>query len=137
MKTLIIYKTKFGTTKQYVDWLAEDINADIADVAEYNPNMLENYELLVLSSGTYATRSPILKFIKKNWESLKNKKIVILLVGAVPWEKRISQRHFKGLPEEIRNNVKLFKVMGRTSEKDAHKVNRENLDPAIEHIRSL
>ena len=38
MKGIIIYKTKYGSTKKYADWLAEETDFDIIDVSKTKIN---------------------------------------------------------------------------------------------------
>jgi len=39
-KTLVIYSSKYGHTKKYAEWLAEDLSADICDDKNLKKEML-------------------------------------------------------------------------------------------------
>ena len=39
-KTVIIYKTKYNTTKKYAGWLAIKIDADLYEISESKTNLL-------------------------------------------------------------------------------------------------
>ena len=81
MSGIILYKSKYGATKQYADWIAERtgfscIKTDDADMKK------------------------ISSFLKKNIGKLKNKKTIVFCCGASPYEQKayeaIMQYNFKG-----------------------------------------
>ena len=86
MKGIIIYKTKYGTTKKYVDWLIEDTKFDSIEVDKANINSIKEYDTIILCGPVYASSIKGLSFIRKNYNNLKDKKLAIFGVGASPLE---------------------------------------------------
>lgn len=35
MKNLVLYKSKYGNTKQYAQWLSEELNWDLRDLSSF------------------------------------------------------------------------------------------------------
>ena len=100
MTGIILYKSKYGATKQYADWIAERtgfscIKTDNADVKK-----VSGYDVIILGGGIYASGIAGLSFLKKNIGKLKDKKIIVFCCGASPYEQTayeaVVQYNFKG-----------------------------------------
>jgi len=138
MKTVIIYKTRLGSTKKYAEWLNEEIEADIFDYKKDRKNVdFGKYELIILMGGTYATRIPMVKYLKKKWNEIKNKKVIFINVGMAPRDDGNTKISLKQIPKDIFNNIQYYKIPGKMKEEDAGGVKKENLDPTIKYIREL
>lgn len=102
---IILYQSKYGATKKYADWLAEETGYDCVETKNANVKNLQNYDVIILGGGVYASGIAGLQFIKKNIGQLKNKKIAVFAVGASPYdEKFITQgreKHFKAQLSKI------------------------------------
>ena len=46
MKTLVIYKSKYGSTKQYAEWIAEELDCEAVDAKSVKPLDLEKYDIV-------------------------------------------------------------------------------------------
>ena len=137
MKTAIIYKSFLGTTRQYAEWLHESVESDLFKSNRISGQKLSDYELVILCSGTYIGWISLRGYLNKRWKVLKEKKVILLVVGAVPQEDAESVKSYQKIPQHIRENIKYFKVPGKISSTDAEKVKKENLQPVIEYIESL
>ena len=47
MKTLVTYQSKTGFTKTYAEWIAEELSADIKEIAKVSTEELTNYDLVI------------------------------------------------------------------------------------------
>ena len=47
----VVYCSRYGSTKQYAQWLAEDLGADLYDVRRVYKEKLETYCLLYTSDA--------------------------------------------------------------------------------------
>ena len=137
MKTAIIYKSFLGTTKKYAEWLHESIESDLFKSKEIGEKGLEEYDLVVLCSGTYVGWIGIRGYLKKRWNSLRGKKVILLVVGIVPPDDADSAKAYDKIPESIRQDIKYFKVAGTIGSANADQVKKENLQPVLEYINSL
>jgi len=137
MKTAIIYKTVLGTTRQYAEWLKEEIEADLFDFDEADKEKLKDYDVVVVGSGTYATKMPLVGYLKKVWDIIKNRHVVILAVGAAPADDEITKQAYQTIPEEIREKAKYFKLQGKIWKKFKSEVRKENLDPVVGYLKTI
>lgn len=164
MKTLILYKSKYGSSKQYAQWLNQEINSDMFELDKC-PS-LENYNLIILGGGVYMGKINGSDFISKNWDTLKNKKVILFSTsGAEPGTPEIKSFYENSLSQEIRSQIKYFPLSGACSYKDLtflhkimsfigsllqkdpqkkhemrhgfNRVKRENINPILDYIKTL
>lgn len=81
MKTTIIFFSKTGFTKKYVDWLAQEIECDVLSVRQAKKGNVQYYDRIVFASWIRAGSIQKLKFFKKL--HFYGEKIV-LVTGASP-----------------------------------------------------
>ncbi|MDL2249510.1 flavodoxin domain-containing protein [Lachnospiraceae bacterium OttesenSCG-928-J05] len=87
MKTgIILYQSKYGSTKKYAEWLREETGFDCIDTKKAEIQTVLEYDTIILGGGIYASGIAGLSFIRKNLTVLKNKKIAVFCVGASPYE---------------------------------------------------
>ncbi len=104
-KTAVLYQSKYGSTKKYADWLAEELSCDVFETKLADINQMRGHEVIILGGGIYAGGISGLSFIKKHYEKLKDKKIMVFAVGASPYDEKamdeMRKRHFSGDLESI------------------------------------
>ncbi len=83
-KILVVYKTISGFTKQYAEWIAEDLAADLREVRELKNLDLAPYKAVAFGGSLYMVGINGLAEFRKRWDDLKGKKIAIFTVGASP-----------------------------------------------------
>lgn len=84
-KILVLYKSKYGSSAHYAEWLKEELNCDISSVDAFN-NSLDHYDCIILVGGIYAGGIAGLKYLKKYSSVLADKKVFIFAVGASPYD---------------------------------------------------
>ena len=116
MNAIVVYKTKYGSTKNYADWIGEELNCKVTDVKEITINELKKYDTIIYGGGLYAEIINGVSLITKNVDSLKNKKIAVYTTGITPldcrdyYDKIVIEKNFKnGVPECI----KIFNFTGK------------------------
>lgn len=104
-KSIVIYKSKYGSSKKYAQWLKEELSCDALDVSASGSIELEKYNLVILVGGIYASGIAITKFLKTNLTRLSESKVVILAVGASPFDEnalaQIKAHNLKDISKEI------------------------------------
>lgn len=115
-KGIILYQSKYGATRKYAQWLQEATGYDCMETKKANVKLLQEYDTIILGGGVYASGIAGLSFLKKNIESLKNKRIAVFCVGASPYDEnaieQIRNLHFKdGL-----SNITLYYCRGAWNE---------------------
>lgn len=100
MNGIILYKSKYGATKQYADWIAERTGFSCIKTDDADMKKISGYDIVILGGGIYASGIAGLSFLKKNIDKLKDKKIIVFCCGASPYETdafaAIVQHNFKG-----------------------------------------
>ncbi len=116
MKGIILYQSKYGATKKYAEWLREETGFDMIKTKDAKAAALENYEIIVLGGGVYASGVIGLSFLKKNIAKLKGKKIAVFCAGASPYDEKMIEQakeiNFKG----DMKNIPLFYCRGAWDE---------------------
>jgi len=121
-KTLILYKSKYGSAAKYAAWLNEALQGDITslDAFDYNFN---DYDQIVLIGGIYAGGIAGIKKLKKHMSTLTAKKLVVLAVGASPYdEAAVSKLKAQNL-QEI-SGIPLFYARGAYDEQKMKLIDR-------------
>lgn len=99
MKTVVIYKSKSGFVKNYAEWIAGDLSADIFEATEIDLDKLKTYDTIIYGGGLYAVGINGIKFITQNLNELKDKNIIVYASGASPSRDEIrdevKNRNFK------------------------------------------
>ena len=111
-KIAVVYKSKYGTTKQYAEWIAEELNASLFEVSSIKPLHLMDYDVIVYGGGLYASRIDGVKFVTKN----PCNSLVIFTVGlADPNVTDYSAIVTKNIPSERLSTVKVRRHYHRRS----------------------
>ncbi len=115
-KGIILYQSKYGSTKRYAEWLKQEGNYVIVETKKAEISYLQSFDTIVLGGGVYASGIAGLQFLKKNINSLSGRKIAVFAVGASPYDERtiqqIREMHFK----EVLRDVPLFYCRGAWDE---------------------
>lgn len=97
--TVVLYQSKYGATKKYAEWLADDLGCEILETKSARLADIEKYDVIILGGGIYASGIAGLSFIKKNYSKLKDKKIAVFAVGASSYDEEamlaVKERNFK------------------------------------------
>ncbi len=121
MNAIVLYKSKYGSTRAYAEWIAEAIGCRARDAKEVRITDLEEYDTLIYGGGLYAEVIAGLTLLTKNMEKLADKKIAVFSTGITPLEyteyytKYVIEKNFKnGVPE----NVRLFHFLGKMKQSE-------------------
>lgn len=85
-KGIILYQSKYRATKKYAEWLQAATGFDCMETPKAVPAEVAEYGDIVLCGGIYASGIAGISFLNKNIDKLKDKRIVILCVGASPYD---------------------------------------------------
>lgn len=116
MNTIVIYKSKYGSTKAYAHWIAEELGCEAKDAKGVKADDLLKYDTIIYGGGLYAEIIAGVSLITKNIEKLKNKKLIVFTTGITPlhvreyYDGEVLDKNFK---PEIRQYIKVFNFMGK------------------------
>jgi len=114
-KTIIIYASNYGYTKQYARYLAQKLACEACEINNFNINLLQNYETIIFGAGVYAGNINQASFINNNQTLLKDKNIVVFSVSLTKPKnaedkKRIHQVFIDSFNIDL--NIKFFNFLG-------------------------
>jgi menaquinone-dependent protoporphyrinogen IX oxidase len=115
MKAVVIYKGKYGATKQYALWLGHELGLPVRNANIINRDQLEPFDTLLIGTSVYIGKLQIRKWLKYNLEFIKNKKIVLFQVAGSPAEqieKRLTY-NVASIPREIFDRCEFYFLPGR------------------------
>ncbi len=112
-KTLVIYKSKYGSTKRYAEWIAEDIESDIMEVSGVKVEDLYKYDTLIFGGSLHAVGIKGIKIITDHFDKLMDKKIIVFAVGCSPGrEEAIKHVVSSNFTEEMKDKINFFYLRG-------------------------
>ena len=139
MNTVVVYKSKYGSTKKYAEWIAEELKCDIFDMKNITVDFLLKYDVIIYGGGLYAEIINGLYIITKNFDKFKDKKIVVFTTGITPldvrdyYDKLVYEKNFK--TEETRK-IKVFNFLGKMILEELSPVHRTAIK-GLKKIMSL
>ncbi len=114
MTTVVIYESRYGHTKKYAQWIAEEVKADIFEKSQINIENLNKYNTIVYGGGLYASGISGISFITKNYEKLINKRIIVFTVGlaSTDIEEVFTPILDKSFSDDMQKNIEFFHFRG-------------------------
>lgn len=132
-KIAVVYSSKSGHTKQYADWLKEEIDdVDVIPAATFSPSQTMAYKLIIFACGVYGDKLSIMDFVKKNITAMAPQKTMIM---AVSWYTNDSEEAQKKLieenyPEQFKNTVPFFVLNSGIDKKSLSAMDKMKLTAA-------
>lgn len=117
MSAIVLYKSLYGSTKQYAEWIAEELSCEVKKVKEVRADDLLKYDTIILGGGLYAETIAGVSLITRNFEKLRSKKLIVFSTGITPvdrrdyYDKLVVEKNFKD--KEMLSKIKVFNFMGK------------------------
>lgn len=112
-KTAILYKSKYGTTKQYAEWIAEETGGTLFPLPKVKLSDLAGFDTIVIGGGLYAGGIIGMKFLTDNFPQLSSKNLVAFAVGAsFVTEKNTDEIRNRAFTPAMQEKVRFFKLRG-------------------------
>ncbi len=73
----VIYKSPYGTTRQYAKWIAKALGAELFEASSIKPAQLSSYDVVVYGGGLYAGGIAGVGLVTKN----PCKSLIVFTVG--------------------------------------------------------
>ena len=54
MKTIVVYRSKYGSTKAYAEWISEALGCEMIEFKEAKIEQLMKYDTIIYGGGLYA-----------------------------------------------------------------------------------
>ncbi len=116
MSTIVVYKSKYGSTKKYAEWIAEELGCTASDAKKIKIDDLLKYDTIIYGGGLYAEIIAGVSLITKNIDKLKEKKLIVYTTGLTPVDCReyydgyVAKKNFNG---ESMQKIKVFNFPGK------------------------
>jgi hypothetical protein len=108
-KIIVIYKTKYGTTKRYAEWIANELDASLFEAGAIKPEQLANYDVVIYGGGLYAGGIAGIKLVTQ----APSKSLVVFTVGAAdPAITDYSAILCQNFTSELLSRIKVFHLRG-------------------------
>jgi len=118
-KVLVAYQSKYGSTKQYAEWIQQGTGGDLVSIEDGDTPDFAGYDVLIVGGYVRTGKIVIAPFIKNHWGGMKGKEVILFTTSSTPpRHPRIKSIYEKSLPEEIRKGITYFPLAGRISGKD-------------------
>ncbi|MFP3903026.1 MAG: flavodoxin domain-containing protein [Armatimonadota bacterium] len=114
MNALVAYESRYGSTQQYAEWIADEAGVDVRPVDELDIEALDGYDTIVFGGWIHAGKLRGADFIQKHWDVLQGKCVAVFSVSGKPPESDDVQKALENaLPEPICDEVECFSIPGR------------------------
>lgn len=105
MNILLTYNSKYGHTKKFADWIAEELHTTSYSFDKVDKTMIDKADTIVYGAGIYVFSVNIPQIIKDN----ADKNLVLFIVGASnPKDTDYTEVYNKSIPSELKDKIKIF-----------------------------
>lgn len=117
MKCLVTYASKYGSTKRYAMWIGEQLHCECKDAKDVDPTTLPEYDVIIHGGGLYAGGLSGIKLLTKNFDAIREKKLVLFSCGLADPADPVNTAHIesglaKVLPAEMARQIRQFHFRG-------------------------
>lgn len=106
---IVIYSSKYGTTKTYAEWISNSLNSPVYNLKDIKNIDITKYKTIIYGSGLYAGGIMGKNFIN----NLDNENIILFTVGlSNPDNTDYSEIINKNIDNKIHNKLKIFHLRG-------------------------
>lgn len=117
----VVYKSKYGTTKRYAEWIAEALGAVLLEASTVNSSQLVSFDAVIYGGGLYAGGISGVELVTKN----PCKTLIVFTVGtADPDTTDYAGILNKNFTQELLSETKVFHLRGGIDYKKLGLVNK-------------
>jgi len=120
MKGIIIYKGKYGATRQYAEWIGNTLKLPVMLPEEITKEQIDNNDYLVIGTSVYFGKFKIGGWLNENAKLLYNKKLFFFIVNATAPGEQAKRSKFiqDNISGELRQKSEIYFLPGRLIHKD-------------------
>jgi len=149
MNGIVLYRSRYGATKQYADWIGTALRLPVIDPERVDEQLLATCDFLLIGTPIYTGELLLKAWLKENVLHLRHKKLFFFIVCAPsPDVSKHGQVIMDNLPSPLlRPSTDIFFLPGRwilddpalkeALSKDSDGVKKENIGGLLEAVRSL
>ena len=111
MKNLVFYKSQYGSTKEYAQWISEDLDCPVDDFANMDKYDIQEYDAIIFGEGIYAGKLNSPKRIKEIIRKYPQKTYAFFLVGLADMtDVENTNKLYADLEQYMGDDIKKIKV---------------------------
>ena len=138
--TVVVYQSHYGFTKQYAQWIAEELGAEIRERSQTKPEDLKNYDVIIFGGGLYAGGVSGLSLLSKAFPLIQDKALFLFTVGAADVQDEQNVRNIrsglgKTLTPEMQSKIQIFHLRGGLDYKRMSFVHRTMMSMMISTLK--
>lgn len=152
MKAIVVYYSRYGSTRQYAEWIGAAIGAEVVELKQAKGLDLAAYDAVVFGCPFYAGRLKIAGLVQEWAPRLVGRRLAFFAVTArPPGDRRIVTDFERAVPEDVRRNIRFFALPGRLvlskmslleravmklmKAADFDRVRQDEITPLVEYLR--
>ena len=112
MKGAIFYHGKYGSTRQYAEWISEATGLPVHSCKDPTSDPSE-YDFVILGSSIILFRLTIRNWIRSNRAKIRNKPVILFSVSGAGASAKLERWVARSLPEDLRSRIDHVPLRGR------------------------
>ncbi|SEN55179.1 Protoporphyrinogen IX oxidase, menaquinone-dependent (flavodoxin domain) [Chitinophaga rupis] len=115
MNGFIIYRSRYGATRQYAAWLSAELKIPAIPQEQATPEIIANAGFLILGSSIYIGKLLMRNWLKQHAAQLQKKRLFIFLVTATKKDKQEKLRSYvqQNIPACFEDNCRYYFFPGK------------------------
>lgn len=113
MKSVIIYKGKYGATRQYAEWLGAALHLPLKTPEELAEADITTHDCIIMGSSVYIGKLLIRNWVKEHAAVLKSKKLILFVVCGSNNPKEQEKIIQQNIPDGLIDPSRIFFLPGR------------------------
>ncbi len=119
MPALVLYKSKYGSTKQYAEWIGEALQAPVRSIDSVQEGELKEAGTVIIGGYVWVGKITAAPFLQKHWNILQGKRVALFSVsGSKPDDPEVQKYVEASLPADIHAAIRFFPLWGRHGKLD-------------------
>lgn len=116
-KIVVIYESKYGYTRRYAKWIAEELSCPVYERRKFRPQDFAQYDTVIYGGGLYAGGISGIRLLARSQAALSGKKLILFTCGLADTDNPdnivgIRASLDKALPENLAEQVQCFHLRG-------------------------
>lgn len=120
MSGAILYKSKYGSTFQYAEWLSKELDLPILEISKVSSKAVSQYQYLVIGSPVYIGKLLIASWLSKHERLFQHKKLFLFVVCAtcINDAEKLDRFTRENVPASLSGNCTISFMPGRIIRKN-------------------
>lgn len=126
MKNLIVYRGKYGATRQYARWLSEELYIPALPAGTISAGDLQEGGILIMGSSVYIGKLQLSSWLREHQEELAQWQLYLFVVSGTPLNEtgKLNKYLSDSVPAGLLTRCRVFFLPGRMIYKDLSRRDR-------------